>query len=924
MKLFQKAGPRKSLIMKIILITTLLLTAITTASLLDGRTAIVDNATTTNYRLPNNSLPISYSIRLIPYIIVDNFTFDGESTIELEVLKSSSSITLHILNLTIDETATSLVSSGNKNHKIASHTYDTKKQFLILKFATHLPTGNYTLYLKYVGNLPSNILEGFYRSSYTNDNGQTVWLATTQFAPTAARRAFPCWDEPALKATFTISIKHDVNYTALSNMPVANQSAIDKTDNKLWTTFKTTPIMSTYLVAFVVSDYGYVSNGNERFRVWSRKNALRGASYALTQGESELKHLEKYTSIPFALPKMDEISIPDFFFGAMENWGLVTYRESEMLYEDGVNSTFTKQNVAKIISHEITHQWFGNLVSPSWWKYLWLKEGFATYFEFYITDQVEKNWHLMDQFIVRSLQENTLIADSSDTTHPLNQDASTPEEIKALLDTITYQKGAAVIHMMSNFLTPPIFRAGLTRYLNNNAYKAVTSDDLWSALQEVSDEYEILPPEICLKKVMDTWVEQPGFPLITVTRDYKTGKANISQERYFQSGASGDGTRWWVPISYTTQSDLNFSSTSPREWIPQAKNNIVLNGFKPTDWTIFNIKESGYYRVNYDKKNWKLITSYLDSDDYVNIHPLNRAQIIDDSGNLALANRINFSIFLDISVYIRRDIDYVPWRSMLTVSSYLYQKLANTRSFSLFKRFFVESSEKSIAAVGYIQHDNDEHLVKFQRINIITFACLYGSAECRSNATAILAAYLEDPIANPISPDLRDWVFSSGIKNANATVWNMVLDLYAKSPSLTVINYLGLSEDEEILTNYMKLATTDNSTILKEHASDAFASIYDGSGDNINFALDYLIDNFDKLYEFWDQPTDEMIRHVSAFGNLLTTREQLTKLKALVEKHSDVFGSDGQTAIANAESNVKWTDTYEPVFYEWFTNFYKL
>ncbi|XP_024945955.1 aminopeptidase N, partial [Cephus cinctus] len=843
--------------MRILLGTILLLAAASTASLLDGNDAIVDSANTTNYRLPNNSVPISYSIKLIPYIIVDNFTFAGESTIKLEVLKSSSSITLHILNLTIDETATSLVSSGNKNHKIASHTYDTKKQFLILNFATHLSTGYYTLHLKYVGILDNETLSGFYRSSYTNDNGETVWLATTQFAPTAARRAFPCWDEPALKATFTISIKHDVNYTALSNMPVANQSAIDKTDNKLWTTFKRTPIMSTYLVAFVVSDYGYVSNANGTFRVWTRKNALRGANYALTQGESALEYLEKYTLIPFAIPKMDQISIPDFFYGGMENWGLVAYRESDLLYEDGVNTIFTKQDVARLITHEFSHQWFGDLVSPSWWKYIWLNEGFATYFEYYITDQVQNNWRLMEQFIVRDTQQDAFITDSSNTTHPLNQDASTPEEINALFDTITYEKGAAVIHMMSNFLTPPIFRAGLTRYLNNNAYGAVTSDDLWSALQEVSDEYEILPPEICLKKVMDTWVEQPGFPLITVTRDYKTGKANISQERYFQSGASGDGTRWWVPISYTTQSDLNFSSTSPREWIPQAKNNIVLSGFKPTDWTIFNIKESGYYRVNYDKQNWKLIANYLDSDDYLKIHPVNRAQIIDDSYNLALANRISFSTFLDISVYIRRDVDYIPWYPMLTADSVLYQKLTNTRSFSLYKRFFVERYEKSIVTIGYDEHNDDEHLVKYHRADMLTFACYHGSIECRSNATARLVAHLKDPVANPISPNLKTWLFCGGLTSANATVWNMALNLYAKSPSLTLIVVLGCSENKEILTRYMSLATTDNSTILKKDSSDAFASLYYGSAENINFALDYLIDNFDKLYAFWDAPTDK-------------------------------------------------------------------
>ncbi|XP_015609275.2 aminopeptidase N, partial [Cephus cinctus] len=351
--------------------------------------------------------------------------------------------------------------------------------------------------------------------------------------------------------------------------------------------------------------------------------------------------------------------------------------------------------------------------------------------------------------VVRISQGRSFIADSSKTTRPLNQDVSTYEEINALYDSITYGKAASVIHMMSNFLTPQVFHDGLIRYLKNNAYKAVTPDDLWRALQEVSDEYEILPPEICLKKVMDTWVEQPGFPLITVTRDYSTGTADISQERYFQSGASDDGTRWWVPISYTTQSDLDFSSTSPREWIPQGEDNIVLSGFESTDWTIFNIQQSGFYRVNYDETNWKLIANYLDSDDYVNIHPVNRAQLMDDSYNLAIANRINYSTFLDISTYIRRDVDYIPWYSLLGAVDDLYAKLANTRSFSLFKRFFVESFEKSVVTLGYDQHNDDEHLTKLHRSNMLRYACSQGSKECRSNATARLVAYLDDPIANP-------------------------------------------------------------------------------------------------------------------------------------------------------------------------------
>ncbi|XP_015604742.1 aminopeptidase N [Cephus cinctus] len=910
--------------MKIFLVTALLLAAVSANPLLHDSVATIRNNNTDNYRLPNNSVPISYKIELIPHINEDYFTFDGESAIELRILEPSSSITLHSLDLTVHETSLSLVSSTNVSYKIANYTEDETKQFLILNFATDLPTGLYTLYLKYIGLLDDEILNGFYRSSYINENGETVWLATTQFEPTAARKAFPCWDEPALKATFTISIKHDVNYTALSNMPVASQSEIDETDNKLWTTFETTPIMSTYLVAFVVSDYGYVSNAEGTFRVWTRKNAINTTAYALTLGESELEYLQNYTMIPFALPKMDQISIPDFSAGAMENWGLVTYRETALLYQEGVTSLSSKQSIATVISHEFAHQWFGNLVSPAWWKYLWLNEGFATYFQYYTTDEAEDNWDLMEQFVVRVVQATAFVADSSATTHPLNQDASTPNEISSLFDTICYNKGAAVIRMMSHFLTSNGFRTGLTRYLNDNAYGVATTDDLWTALQEVSDEMRVLQTHVYVKTVMDTWVEQPGYPVVTVIRNYTTETAVISQERYFQSGAGDDGTRWWVPISYTTEFSQDFSSTLAKEWIRQQDDSIIVGIFKSIHWLIVNVQQSGYYRVNYDETNWKLLADYLNSMYYITIHRLNRAQLIDDSYNLARSNRISFSIFLDITVYLKYETDYIPWYPGMVAISQLYPKLADTKSFPLFRKYFAERLGQSLFFLGYDEKEYEKHVHKFHRINTINWACSLGHEICRSVATSKLVAYLENSTANPISTEFTAWTYCAGLRSANVTVWDKVLDLYIESRSTSILNYLGCSEDEEILDQYLTYATTRDSDIFYYDAYYAYASVYNGSPQNINFALDYFINEFERISTFWSSSVQTLQMILAELGSKITTREQLQKLKDLIARENDLFGSVGSSVIAKAESNVQWTDTYEPVFREWFYKFYGL
>ncbi|EFN65555.1 Puromycin-sensitive aminopeptidase [Camponotus floridanus] len=350
-----------------------------------------NNDTAINYRLPDHVVPIHYNIKLIPYIVKDNFTFDGESNINITIRHVTQNLHLHVLKLTINEAMTSLFSNNGIIYTPAMHNYDNITQILVLHFNDKLLPGNYTLKMRYVGILHNDFYnkEGFFVASYINDKGDDVWLAATHFEPTYARRAFPCWDEPALKATFDISIKHHRNYTVLSNMPIREKSE-DNKNGMIWTHFDTTPIMSTYLVAFVVVDYVRVPTEDETINIWCRSELVPHTKFVREVVQKSKKLLTEYTNSTSKVPKMDLVALPRLAIGvnAMENWGLITFVETSLAYNESFNTISTKLNVARTTVREMAHQWFGNVVTPSWWSHLWLSEGLAIFFEDYILNQV--------------------------------------------------------------------------------------------------------------------------------------------------------------------------------------------------------------------------------------------------------------------------------------------------------------------------------------------------------------------------------------------------------------------------------------------------------------------------------------------------------------------------------------------------------
>jgi len=447
-----------------------------------------------------DTVPINYNLTFEPDL--KKFIFTGTEIITASCKKSTNQITMHCAELKIKSC---IVKSGNH---IVSSTVKTneKKEELSIKLGEKIK-GTATISLTFQGILNDRLL-GFYRSKY-EQNGKTKYLATTQFEAADARRAFPCWDEPESKATFEISIIADNQYSAISNMPVKSKKKIK---TKTLYTFQKTPLVSTYLIYLGVGEFEYLTGkaGKIQIRVVTTKGNTSKGKFSLELGKKLLTSYEKYFGIKFPLPKLDLIAVPDFAAGAMENWGAITFRETILLYDPKTSSTRTKQFIAEVISHEIAHMWFGNLVTMKWWNDLWLNESFATFMATKFVDKFYPEWDLWNQFVEDAMNV-AMGLDSLKTTHPIDVKVNSPAEIREIFDAISYDKGGCVLRMLENYVGEPNFQKGLKKYLSDFKYKNAKGQDLWDAIGKASG----MP----VTSMINTWLKQPGFPVVEINQD---------------------------------------------------------------------------------------------------------------------------------------------------------------------------------------------------------------------------------------------------------------------------------------------------------------------------------------------------------------------------------------------------------------------
>ncbi|XP_047471489.1 LOW QUALITY PROTEIN: aminopeptidase Ey-like [Penaeus chinensis] len=470
--------------------------------------------------------------------------------------------------------------------------------------------------------------------------------------------------QPFINGNFSIIGYMEVEMEVLEpNMPIADTvPVLVGQEGWVWDRYEKSVPMSTYLVAFIVSDYVQINstaNDHVAFRVWVRQETIDQAEYANEVSPKILGFFEDYFNLSYPLPKMDMIALTDFSAGAMENWGLITYRESFLLYDAQVTTPVDKSIIAEIISHELAHQWFGNLVTPKWCDDLWLNEGFATYISYL------------------------------GNLYRISIPVSDPDDIYEVFDDISYSKGSSIIRMMTHYLTEPTFRKGLSNYLKALTYNSSVQDDLWKHLTVAAHEDGILPKDVTVKMIMDTWTLQMGYPVVKVTRSADGTSAILTQERFLlersANSSNTTGYKWWVPLTYTTQNEANFNQTQAKLWMKDSEDHVTVSSLPPKDqWVIFNLQETGYYRVNYDDHNWNLIIQQLKKDHQV-FCPVNRGEIIDDAMNLARADHLSYKIAIGAYTFLWKEDEYLPWATGVNKLYYIESMFKRRSGFGALK-----------------------------------------------------------------------------------------------------------------------------------------------------------------------------------------------------------------------------------------------
>ncbi len=535
-------------------------------------------------RLPDSIQPQHYSLTLEPNL--KTATFTGKEKIDVTLAQPSASITMNAAEITFQ----SVKVTANGNTQNAKVSEDKPKEQVTLRVPNAIPAGPATIQIEYTGIL-NNQLRGFYLSKTAKRN-----YAVTQFEPTDARRAFPSFDEPAMKATFSTTLIVDQGDTAISNTNIVADNP-GPTPAKHTIQFATTPKMSTYLVAFLVGDFQCVSGSSDGIpiRACATPDKVQMGTYAVKAAEYILHYYDDYFGIKYPMPKLDMIAIPDFEAGAMENFGAITYRETDFLIDEKTASTDAKKRVASVVAHEMAHQWFGDMVTMNWWNNLWLNEGFATWMENKPVNAWHPEWNI-PQDEALSL-DGVLNYDAGKVTRTIRAKADTPSEINEMFDGITYAKGGAVLAMTENYEGKETFRQGVHKYLQAHKFSNATAEDFWTAQTQVSGKP--------IDKVMSSFVAEPGVPLLKFSAP-ANGSTTVTQQRFYLSPETqaGPSQNWTVPVCFKT-------GDAPKcDLLTSAQQSLSV----PSAATFYaNANDKGYYRMQYDAGDTSKILSVAET-----------------------------------------------------------------------------------------------------------------------------------------------------------------------------------------------------------------------------------------------------------------------------------------------------------------------
>lgn len=704
----------------------------------------------TKHRLSPNIKPLQYNIRIQPNLA--DFNFAASEVIGLEALKPTKTLVLHAAELKVQH-AKLVIGNASYTAKIS---YQTKTETVTFTFSKSVQ-GKAKLYLEFTG-LIGEQLRGLYRSKYLHQ-GREKYLATSQFEATDARRFIPCFDEPAHKAKFTLEVIVPKNLQVISN--TIEQSVKPHEPGYKIVRFASTPKMSSYLLALIIGELEHLKGKSKRgvqIRVHTTPGKKSQAKFALEFTKRALDYLEDYFGIPYPLPVLDLLAIPDFSAGAMENWGAITFRETLLLVDD-VHSPFSqKQRVAEVIAHELVHQWFGNLVTMEWWTHLWLNESFATYMAYLVVDAIYPDWQYWTKFALDE-QAFALQQDSLHATHPIEVAVKHPEEISEIFDAISYSKGASVLRMLASYIGTDNFRKGLSSYLKKHSYKNTSSIHLWQAFEKASG----LP----VQRVMKVWTTESGFPVLFA--QFKNNQLTLTQSKFNQLSRNKSKQLWPIPLSIqTSQSEIGKPIL-----ISKRVSKVSTSG--QLEFINLDYQDTSLTVVRYDIG---LLARLLPKVQDKSLETLDRLALIRDSFLLTKSGQLPTELYLETLQFLEQETSFVIWSEVAKNFAQLERMLAGTSAEAGLKKYEQKlfSQVLSSKAVGFRQQKNESQNISLLRGVAFLAAGLSGDRSVINIANQMFNRGLKH-----LDPNLRSAVYTVVAKHGSNSQVEQLIKLYQTS-----------------------------------------------------------------------------------------------------------------------------------------------
>ncbi|NXG48648.1 ERAP1 aminopeptidase, partial [Psilopogon haemacephalus] len=807
-----------------------------------------------------------------------------------------------------------------------------REQVALLAPRALLPGHRYTLRIRYSAQL-SRSFYGFYKSTYRSGQGELRVLAVTHFEPTAARMAFPCFDEPAFKATFSIRIRREPKHLALSNMPIVK--SVNLTPWLIEDQFDTTVRMSTYLVAFIVSDFKSISKMSSRgvkMSVYTVPEKISQAEYALEAAVKLLDFYEDYFSIAYPLPKEDLAAIPDFQSGAMENWGLTTYRESALLYDPEKSSSYSKVSITTVVAHELAHQWFGNLVTMEWWNDLWLNEGFAKFMEFVSVSVTHPELRIEDYFLRRCF--DAMAVDALNSSHPISTPVEDPAAILEMFDDVSYDKGSCILNMLRDYLTDDVFKAGLVNYLQKYSYQNTKNEDLWDSLTNASalsqtDSCRLLSHYHCgpassstsslssfpflqhwtqgetvdVKAMMDTWTLQKGFPLVTVTVRGKN--VHLQQEHYMKGvESSSTGSLWHIPLTYITS-----KSDKVQRFLMTTRADVLILP-EEVEWIKFNVDMNGYYIVHYAEEGWDPLISLL-RDSHTLLSSSDRANLINNVFQLVSIKRLPISKALDLTLYLQQETQIMPVLQGMHELIPIY-RLMETRGMDgtdqQLKEYLVRLFRDLIDHQSW--SDEGSASQRLLRSQLLLFACLHRYQPCLDKASRYFTQWQQSNGTLRLPADVKPAVYTVGAQTAEG--WEFLLSRY-QLPAFSTERKdieLALSRSRSQERLQWLLDQGLHGDIIRTQDLPFLLVFISRNPSGIDLAWAFLKANWEEMVAKFELGSSSMAQMVTGVTRQYSTWAQLAQVKeffsSLEEKGSQLRCV--QQALDTIQNNIQWMD----------------